>query len=681
MSKNGTQHPGQPGKNGQHANGNGNGNGNGKGSVRQATARTLGPISDLERHLPVDWWRNLFNAVYLKTDGDVVENNTNTEADIDLLIRTAGLDANDRVLDLCCGQGRHALALARRGFRSITGIDRSRYLIRLARRRARDAGLTVDFKEGDARRFRASDASFHCVAILGNSFGYFDQEEDDLAVLGQVRRVLKPGGTLAMDITDGEWMRQHFERRSWEWIDENHFVCRERTLGASGERLVTREVVVHAEKGVIADQFYAERLYSRARIEEMLARTGFTNVRVHGSVASASDRGQDLGMMANRIFITAASPRAVMPVVGKRMPFPSITVVMGDPKLPDQVKFGGHFNAEDLETIQRTKTALAELTEYKFSYVDNHAAFLTQMRSSPPEFVLNLCDEGFNNDAQMELHIPAYLEMLGIPYTGSGPATLALCYNKSQVRAVATALDISVPLETYCDPTDQGATIPAVFPALLKPAWGDSSVGITQKAVVTTADQAIEYLAYLRELLPGRPVLIQEFLTGPEYSVSIIGNPGLGLTALPVLEVDYRRLPDDLPPILAYESKWDPKSPYWSDIRYHEARIEEDTRRQLIDMSMLLFERLGCRDYARFDFRADAHGQVKLLEANPNPGWCWDGKLNIMAGFAGIRYAELLRQIIDAAQARIAEKRVTASPNQLPVVVPMTATGARLASA
>ena len=66
----------------------------------------------------------------------------------------------------------------------------------------------------------------------------------------------------------------------------------------------------------------------------------------------------------------------------------------------------------------------------------------------------------------------------------------------------------------------------------------------------------------------------------------------------------------------------------------------------------MLFERLDCRDYARFDFRADANGEIKLLEANPNPGWCWDGKMNIMAGYAGMTYTDMLRLILEAAQAR-----------------------------
>jgi len=149
-------------------------------------------------------------------------------------------------------------------------------------------------------------------------------------------------------------------------------------------------------------------------------------------------------------------------------------------------------------------------------------------------------------------------------------------------------------------------------------------------------------------------LLIQEFLTGTEYSVGIIGNPGLSYDVLPVLEVDYSGLPSDLPCILGYESKWMPSSPYWTDIRYREARLDEDKVRKLHDYSKELFERLGCRDYARFDFRADAQGEIKLLEVNPNPGWCWDGKFNIMAGMAGMRYADLLRKIIEAALERVA---------------------------
>jgi D-alanine-D-alanine ligase len=272
-------------------------------------ARTLGPVADLERHLPPEWWRTLFNATYLRTDGDIVENPANTRAEIDLLIAAASLRPASRVLDLCCGQGRHTLELARRGFRHLAGRDQSRYLLRLARRRARAGRLAVRFTEGDARTVSHHHGPlFDCVAILGNSFGYFDRPADDLAVLAAVRTVLRPGGVLALDVSDGAWLRKNFAPRSWEWIDRRHFVCRERALSADGTRLVCREIVTHADRGVLVDQFYAERLFSRAQLRRLLRAAGFVQTRDHGDLESRSDRNQDLGTMAHRLFVTARTP-------------------------------------------------------------------------------------------------------------------------------------------------------------------------------------------------------------------------------------------------------------------------------------------------------------------------------------------------------------------------------------
>ncbi len=224
------------------------------------------------------------------------------------------------------------------------------------------------------------------------------------------------------------------------------------------------------------------------------------------------------------------------------------------------------------------------------------------------------------------------------------------------------ALDVPVPLESYVRPGDQGATLPSVFPALLKPNQGDSSQGITKDSVVTNEKALLDSLDRLRADFPKRGVLVQEFLTGAEYSVQLVGNPDQGLRALPILEVDYSKLDEKLPKILGYESKWEPDSPYWTQIKYREATLADQKQQQMIDSSSRLFERLGCRDYARFDFRADAKGEIKLLEVNPNPGWCWDGKMNIMAGFQGMRYSELLGQILLAAVERLG---ITAKPAQV----------------
>jgi D-alanine-D-alanine ligase len=383
---------------------------------KRAPARScLGPVSDLEQHLPAEWWRKLFNALYVKTDGDVVENNENTRKEVDFIVSAAAIQPHSAILDLCCGQGRHCLELARRGFKNVMGVDRSRYLIRLAKKRAQNESLSVMFKEGDARNPRLAENSIDCVCIMGNSFGYFSDKQDDEKVLASVAKLLRPSGQIVLDITDGAHMHEHFEKRSWEWIDDHHFVCRERTISKEGDRLISREVIVQDEMGVIADQFYAERLYTKESLTRLLEKNGFRNVRHHGHVEAHSDRDQDLGMMARRLLLTADAP--VMPArkpKGKAAVL-DVTILMGDPRLPDTVKRDGHFNPEDHETIRKLKDALSELPQYKFRTFDNHATLERDLADLRTDLVFNLCDEGLNNDAFKELHVPAMLDIVGIP--------------------------------------------------------------------------------------------------------------------------------------------------------------------------------------------------------------------------------------------------------------------------
>jgi D-alanine-D-alanine ligase len=337
----------------------------------------------------------------------------------------------------------------------------------------------------------------------------------------------------------------------------------------------------------------------------------------------------------------------------RRPVFPNVTVILGDPQLCDASKINNRFGPTDFEAIRRLKAALQELAGYCFTYLDNHTTLLSDLLASPPSFVLNLCDTGYKNEALCELHVPALLEILRIPYSGAGPTCLGVCYDKALVRAVASAHGVPTPAETFINANVSEVASASVFPALIKPNRGDGSVGITQESVVHNAEAAKSYLTRLHAEFPNQEVLIQEFLSGPEYTIGLIGNPEGELTFLPPLEVDYGGLDPQLPRLLSYESKSDPESPYWTQITYREALLGEPARQRLYGYASLLFQRLGCRDYARFDFRTDASGNIKLLEVNPNPAWCWDGKLNLMAGFAGYSYADFLRLIIEAAQTRI----------------------------
>jgi len=114
------------------------------------TARCLEPISNIEEHVQADWWRRVFNSTYLKTDADVVEDQSITRREVDIFSKILNLSPEDKILDLCCGQGRHSLELARRGFNNVEGLDRSHFLIRKAKTQAKNEGLFIKFREGDA---------------------------------------------------------------------------------------------------------------------------------------------------------------------------------------------------------------------------------------------------------------------------------------------------------------------------------------------------------------------------------------------------------------------------------------------------------------------------------------------------------------------------------------------------
>ncbi len=307
----------------------------------QAPNGSLGPVENLEHYLQPDWWRRIFNSMYLKTDADVVEDMQITRKEVDLFTDILGLEKNMVILDLACGQGRHSLELARRGFKNVNGLDRSHYLIRKAKNISSTEQLNTSFREGDARKLPYPADTFDVVMILGNSFGYFESTEDDIKILKEVFRVLKPFGKFLIDVADGHYLRDNYNPRSWEWIDNKHFVCRERSLASDNQRLISREVISNINKGVIVDQFYAERLYNKESLTEMFDRTGYSQVTFHGNLETDSKRNQDLGMMERRIIVTAQVAKEWTPVKVKKAELKNVVVLMGDPEKPDIVKPAG----------------------------------------------------------------------------------------------------------------------------------------------------------------------------------------------------------------------------------------------------------------------------------------------------------------------------------------------------
>jgi D-alanine-D-alanine ligase len=628
-----------------------------------AQIKTLGPVADLEVHVRSDWWQTLFNSLYLKTDADLLDDAELTKKEVDLIVSILGLVPDKKILDLCCGQGRHVLELARKGFTNVEGYDRSQYLIRKARTRAQKENLQVKFREGDARKLPYLSDTFDLVTILGNSFGYFDSSFDDRKVLEEIFRVLKPGGRIFIDTSDGDYTKKNFQPRSWEWLDRRYFVCRERALSSDGDRLICREVISRIDKGIIADQFYAERLYNKESLFELLTMSGFRSPTFHTTFSPASSGTQDAGMMEQRIMLSASVEKAwssSLQTAENKKPL-NIAVVLGDPRKKDDIKPACVFDDDDFHTLEIMKKALAEIPFMKFIFFDRHETLLDDLKKKVGkiDLVFNLCDEGFYNDPAKELHIPALLEQLNIPYTGAGPQCLAFCYDKSIVRGVAREMKIPVAKGILVTDGDDLSKLSLHFPLLVKPNSGDSSFGITQKSISYSQKELLQIIAETRKKIGAdRLFLLEEFLPGKDLSVGIIGNfPAC--TVLPITEEDYSAVPEELPRICGYEAKWLPDSPYWK-IKSIPADIPEKVRNEIVQYCLSLFNRLGCRDYARFDWRLDARGRPRLLEVNPNPGWCWDGHLAKMAAYAGISYPQMLAAILEAAKERyglgIAEK-------------------------
>jgi D-alanine-D-alanine ligase len=613
-------------------------------------------VANLEDYVRPDWWRYIFNSLYLKTDGDVVDDHNITTQETQRFCDILGLSPEQKILDLCCGQGRHSIELARRDFSQVEGLDRSRYLIQKARACAKKENLRVRFREGDARKIPYTADAFDVVMILGNSLGYFETVEDDLRVLREVFRVLRPSGKVLVDVSDGQHLREHYQPRSWEWMDNKLFVCRERSLSSDGQRLISREVITHVEKGVVADQFYAERLYTSDTLSDLLKAAGFSEPALHGEISPDSKRAQDLGMMTQRVIVSAIVRKEWTLVKAKpKAGVENVVVLLGDPSKQDPVKPAAVFDEDDFHTIDELKAALRTLNGHSFTYLNNHDTLITELLKlrDKVDLVFNLCDEGHDNNPYRELHVPALLEMSGLPYTGAGPQCLAYCYDKSLVRGIAKEMEIPVPEAFFIQPEDTAFELPFGFPVIVKPNFGDSSFGITQRSVAGDHEALLNAISEIRETFGyDKPIVVEEFLTGNDLTVGIIGNPPSDYVVLPMTEEDYSELPAGLPRICGYEAKWEPDSPYWN-IKSIPARLSEQTEKRIAEWCLILFERLYCADYARFDWRLNAAGDPKLLEANPNPGWCWDGHLAKMAHIAGKTYAEMLEMIVSAARRRL----------------------------
>jgi D-alanine-D-alanine ligase len=258
------------------------------------------------------------------------------------------------------------------------------------------------------------------------------------------------------------------------------------------------------------------------------------------------------------------------------------------------------------------------------------------------DLVFNLC-EGVGGRSDGEARAAALVELLGLPMTGSGSETLALARRKDRVNAILAAEGVRVPAWARVLP---GERAPAWdrFPAIVKPAGEDASVGITQASVVRDDAELRNALA-----ATGRygAVVIQEFVGGREFNVGIVGD-----RVLPVAEIDFGDLPDGLWPVVSYRAKWEAGSDEDLGTRpVCPAPLDPAVREKAIRLAMAAWRAVEGRGYGRVDLRADAEGRLHVLEVNPNPDLAPSAGLSRMAAAEGWGYIDLIDRIVREATA------------------------------
>lgn len=300
---------------------------------------------------------------------------------------------------------------------------------------------------------------------------------------------------------------------------------------------------------------------------------------------------------------------------------------------------------DSVETIEIIQKSL-ENASHDVSRLGGGTEFITGIMNTALDIVFNI-SEGRGSFRSREAQVPAILEMLGIPYSGSDPQTLAICLDKPLTKRLVALEGVITP-DWKLFKQESQASLEVLdgfrYPAIIKPAFEGSSKGIHSTSLVFDSLEAVhEITAQLR--IYRQPVLIEEFIDGDEVTAGIIGNTP------PVVIGIMRVLPRQKTRHFVYslEVKRD-----WERLVDYEcpAKLNEQTMELIREYSLKAYETLGCRDFTRVDFRVNQNGKPYFIEINPLPGLGTYSDLIIMAQKLGWSHGGVIAAVFDAALKR-----------------------------
>lgn len=303
------------------------------------------------------------------------------------------------------------------------------------------------------------------------------------------------------------------------------------------------------------------------------------------------------------------------------------------------------------DTINAVKDALECYNDVTLIEADSTA--LEKLKEKRPDIVFNI-SEGFNGVSR-EAQIPAILDMLQIPYSGSDPLTLSTCLDKARTKEILSYHKIPNSKFFVAENLTQTAHHGLNYPLMVKPVSEGSSKGIFLSSFVKNDKELKKEVERILSEY-GQAALIEEFLPGREFTVAIIGNGGEA-EVLPIVEINYEEFPDGFTPIYSYEAKWilDTKeNPL--EVFTCPAKISSRLEGKIKTAALNAYHVLRCRDWSRIDVRLDADREPNIIEVNPLPGILPDVKENSCfpkaARTAGLGYNDMINKVLYVAAKR-----------------------------
>jgi D-alanine-D-alanine ligase len=331
---------------------------------------------------------------------------------------------------------------------------------------------------------------------------------------------------------------------------------------------------------------------------------------------------------------------------------PRVLILFNEPTLP-----ADHPDAESEHDILYTADCVAGVlaesgvSVARLGVTDDPAAVLAGIKAAAPDAVFNLY-EGTAKWGNTEAFVGGMLELLRVPFTGSPTQPLLLARSKPLTKQLLAGAGLPTAGFLVVDALPV-PPCPLPWPVIVKPGKEDASVGIDQNSVVTSQEQLAARVGYIIGRY-GPPVLVERFVRGREFNVAV-WDRGDGPRTLPFSEILFLEQEGDAPlwPIVSFDAKWHPHTrDFKATPAKNPAEVTPELEAAVSALAVRAFEQVGCRDYARIDFRVDESGRPYILEVNPNP--CISPLAGLAAALetADIPYAEFVRSLVRSALRR-----------------------------